>query len=339
MNFAFISINLVQFNPSWMYNSSDERIFHGDHMPSEDFQYVAITSDFCSGILSSRVQENYDLVYEGVQIIDREIRKAFSREGIRFTFFIRADNQVKANFDRINALFYRYRPFWLKVQQEGDEIGWHPHLYRLRGNLWMPQTDGPGVERQLKNCFVELPMDEFYIASARIGEGMMTNYAINTLDKIGIKADSTALPGRMRNDEERRFNWLKAPVHPYHPSRFDYASPGMPGGNLTLLEVPFTMVTTMAPYDKEPLKRYLDLSIDPTILGPGLKEALRSTPFTVAVIHPSFLLGETSDHELLSPGSDAVKQNIANLLAAINMIRRKPKFIRIRDIYDMFEQK
>jgi len=308
-------------------------------MPSLDFQYIAITSDFCSGVLGSRAQENYDIVYEGVQIIDGEIRKAFSRDGIRFTFFIRADNQVKYTFDRFNALFYRYRPFWLKVQQGGDEIGWHPHLYRLRGNLWTPQIDGPGVEWQLKNCFVELPMDEFSISSARIGEGMMTNYAINTLDRIGIKTDSTALPGRIRNDAERRFNWLKAPINPYHPSRFDYASPGMPGGNLTLLEVPFTMVTTMAPYDKEPLKRYLDLSIDPHLLAPGLKEALRSSLFTVAVIHPSFLLGETGDHELLSPGPDTVKQNIANILAAIGMINRKPKFVRIRDIYNMHEEK
>ena len=306
-------------------------------MPSEDTQYVAITSDFCSGILGSREHDDYGLVYSGTCLIDEEIRRTFSKSGIRFTFFVRADNQIKYSHDRVNALFYRYRPFWLRLQQEGDEIGWHPHLYRLRGNVWMPQTDGPGVERQLKNCYVELPMDEFNITSARIGEGFMTNYAINTLDKVGLKVDSTALPGRMRNDEERRFNWAKAPIDPYHPSRFDYASYGMPGGNLTLLEVPFTMVTTKTTYDTEPLKRYLDLSIDPTILGPGLKEALRASPFTVAVIHPSFLMGATADHQLLSPGPDTVKQNIANLIAAIGMIGRKPKFVRVRDIYSIFE--
>jgi hypothetical protein len=302
-----------------------------------DRQYIAITADFCSGILGSRGDHDYGPVYEGAIIIDKEVRRTFSKEGIKFTFFIRADNQIKYQFDRVSYLFDRYRSFWLDAQQKGDEIGWHPHLYKLRGNLWFPQVDGSGIERQLKNCYAELPMDAFFITSARLGEGMMTNHAVNVLDRIGIKTDSTALPGRARDDSERRFNWLKAPVTPYHPSRFDYASPGLPGGSLRLLEVPFTMVTTMAPYDTEPTKRYLDLSFDPSFLAPGMKEALKSSPYTVAVIHPSFVVGDAGEHDLISPGVDTVKQNIANIHAAANMIGRKPTFVRIKDIYSMIE--
>ena len=300
-------------------------------------QYIAITVDFCNGVLGSRSQQSYDQVFDGTALIDGEVRKTFSKKGIKFTFFVRADYQVKYQFDHISSLFDKYRPFWMEVQQKGDEIGWHPHLYRLRGNIWTPQTDGPGVERQLKTCFVELPMDVFFISSARLGEGMMTNYSINTLDKIGLKADSTALPGRMRKDADRHFDWAKAPVTPYHPSRFDYSSPGLPGGNLDLLEIPFTMVTTMTSYDKEPLKRYLDLTFDPAVLGPGLKEAIKTSPYTVAVIHPSFILGDAGDHKLISAGVDTVKQNIANILAATDMVGRKPTFVRIRDIYDSIE--
>ncbi len=297
-------------------------------------QYIAITSDFCTGILGSREEREFTKVFEGTKRLEEGIRKSFAGEGINFTFFIRADNQVKYWYDRVSFLFDHYRSFWMEIQHKGDELAWHPHLYKLRGNTWIPQTDGPGVERQLKNSFIELPMDVFFIASARIGEGMMTNYAINTLDRMGIKADSTALPGRMRKDMERSFDWRKAPLAPYHPSRFDYSSPGLPGGSLELLEVPFTMVTTMAPYDKEPMKRYLDLSFDPSVLGPGLKEAIKSSPYTVAVVHPTFTLDDATDHELISPGIDTVKQNIANIVAATNMLGRKPKFVRIRDVYD-----
>ena len=297
-------------------------------------QYIAITVDFCDGVLGPRSGDNYQLVVEGVKTIDKDIRDAFSDYEICFSFFIRADNQIKYRFDRVSYLFDKYRGFWLDVQGRGDEIGWHPHLYRLRGSVWLPQTDGPGVERQLKNCFVELPMDSFDIASARIGEGMMTNYAVNTLDRMGIKVDSTALPGRKRNDEERRFNWVKAPSNPYHPSRFDYASPGLPGGSLNLLEIPFTMVRTKAPYDAEPLERYIDLNFNPEILAPGLEAAISNHPFTVAVIHPSFIQGMGEDHELLSPGVDTVKRNIAGLVEAAVNLGRKPRFVRLRDIYN-----
>lgn len=305
-------------------------------MPSsrDKEQYIAITVDFCSGVLGSRSDSDYKTVFDGTLIIDSTIRKTFTREGIKFTFFVRADNQIKYHFDRVSYLFDYYRSFWLEVKHKGDEIGWHPHLYKLRGNTWTPQTDGPGVEGQLKNCFVELPMDVFFISCARLGEGMMSNYAVNTLDRMGLKVDSTALPGRIRNDAERRFDWRKAPLTPYHPSRFDYSSPGLPGGSLNLLEVPFTMATTMASYDTEPIKRYLDLSFDPSILGPGLKEAIKSSPYTIAVIHPAFILGAAGDHDLITPGEDTVKQNIANIMAAAKMVRRTPKFVRVRDIYD-----
>jgi hypothetical protein len=298
-------------------------------------QYIAVTVDFCDGIVtSSRADSDYAPVYEGCKAITGPIRDAFKKEKIKFTFFVRADHQIKFLFDRVSALFDRYRPLWLEVKQKGDEIGWHPHLYKLRGSVWMPQTDGPGVERQLKSCYVELPMDVFNITCARIGEGMMTNYSINTLDKLGIKADCTALPGRTRNDKDRKFNWSKAPAVPYHPSRFNYSSVGLPGGNLSLLEIPFTMVETQASYDEEPLKRYLDLTFSPEFIGPGLKDALKRSPFTVAVIHPSFILGGGGDSEIISPGIETVKQNIANIVAAARSIGRDPEFVCIRDILE-----
>ncbi len=301
-------------------------------------QYIAITVDFCDGIITSRSESNYLHVYEGCKVISGPIREAFKAEKIPFTFFVRADNQVKFMFDRVSYLFDRYRPFWLEAKQRGDEIGWHPHLYRLRGSVWMPQTDGPGVERQLKSCYVELPMDVFNITSARIGEGMMTNYSINTLDKLGIKADCTALPGRVRNDADRKFNWSKAPAVPYHPSRFDYSSVGLPGGNLNLLEIPFTMVETKASYDTEPIRRYLDLTFSPSFLGPGLRDAIRRSPFTVAVIHPSFIQGAAGDNEFISPGPETVKQNIVNLIAAAQVIRREVEFVTIRQIRELASQ-
>ena len=302
-------------------------------------QYIAITVDFCDGILTSRSSKNYDLVFEGCKLLHDEVRRAFKNEDICFTYFIRADNQIKYQFNRTSYLFDYYRDFWMEANQFGDEIGWHPHLYRLRGSVWLPQTDGAGVERQINSCYVELPMDVFFITSARVGEGRMTNYAINSLDKIGIKADSTALPGRVRNDNERSFNWSKTPTHPYNPSRFNYGALGLPGGRLNLLEIPFTMVETLAPYDLAPLKRYLDLTFEPSILGPGLKNAVKDSPFTVAVIHPSFILGGGAGNELISAGIDTVKQNIANVMAAVQVIGREPKFVRIRDIHEIYTGK
>ncbi len=302
-------------------------------------QYIAVTVDFCDGILATRSGKNYERVFQGCQLLDEQIRKEFKNEEICFTFFIRADDQVKYQFDRSNYLFDFYRDFWMKASQVGDEIGWHPHLYRLRGSLWTPQIDAPGIERQIKGCYVELPMDTFFITSSRIGEGRMTNYAMNTLDKVGLKTDSTAMPGRVRNDSDRSFDWSKTPVHPYNPSRFGYGSLGMPGGSLNLLEIPFTMVETLTSYDKAPLRRYLDLTFNPDVLKPGLKNAIKQSRFIVAVIHPSFIVGGGDGNELILPGIDTVKRNIANILAEAADAGREPKFVRVRDIYEIFSSR
>ena len=39
---------------------------------------------------------------------------------------------------------------------------------------------------------------------------------------LGLKADSSCIPGRQRKDREKFFDWSKAKNCPYFPSDYDY---------------------------------------------------------------------------------------------------------------------
>ena len=56
----------------------------------------------------------------------------------------------------------------------------------------------------------------------RIGECVMNNKLMNAISRSRIKIDSSALPGRKRNDQQKFFDWETTTNDFYYVSKTDY---------------------------------------------------------------------------------------------------------------------
>src|SRR5262249_29889442 len=149
----------------------------------------------------------------------------------------------------------------------GNELGWHPHLYEKRvdpsgDERYFPIRDEAAACEQIVSTFRAIGRAGLAFESVRIGEAWHASRAMCTLDTLGLRVDSTAIPGRSRNDDVLSFDWRPTPAQPYHPSRKDHRVPAAPGSeeSLAILEIPMTTVPIRADYDREPLARYLNLA-------------------------------------------------------------------------------
>jgi hypothetical protein len=143
------------------------------------------------------------------------------------------------------------------------------------------------------------------------------------IDELGYLVDSTAMPGRVRHDAERQFDWQGTPNAPYHPSRADHRLPGTPC--FGVLEVPMTTMRFRADFDPAPMLRYASLTYRPDIFAAGLRAHLAERPATdgghlVFIIHPAELDGRMADatrRQLYAFDVDAVRRNLRAVVEAV----------------------
>jgi len=160
-------------------------------------------------------------------------------------------------------------------------------------------------------------------SSIRIGESFHCTDLMRLIDDLGYRIDSTALPGRVRRDAQRSFDWLVTPNKPYHPSRSDYRRPGQPC--LKVLEIPMTTMHFKADYDAQPMLRYASLTYRPDIFATGLSHYLRENQRgdnqpIVFIVHPA----ELDDRMANEPGTalysftmDALRRNLQTVITVI----------------------
>lgn len=251
-------------------------------------------------------------IEEGIPIIDRMLSNIRDSSGGRAhaTWFVRCDDQIMSDTGDRAYLLRKYRDCWRHHQDLGDEIGFHPHLYTQSDGKWTQATDDAAVEEQLRASFKAMEDVGFSAKVSRIGECYSSNTVMQTLDSLHLVCDSTALPGRMRQDAMRHFDWSITSNAPYRPSASDYRVSG--SDSLRLLEVPMTAVRTLASYDKAPVMRYVDLSFYSHVLEKGLSQTIASLRALVTVNHPSTILPDMIDkpHGLLSFSSDEFESNL-----------------------------
>jgi hypothetical protein len=232
------------------------------------------------------------------------------------TWFIRADDQIKYYFGEYNYLINSKRSLWQSLINLGHEIGWHPHLYELNDNMWIQSTNEDNLRNQLVNSYTSFNKNSLNkVTSSRIGEAYFSNTISKTLENLRIKYDSTALPGRNRVDRQRSFDWLKTKNIPYKPSKTDYSISNCE--NFNFLEIPFTMVSSLADYDISPLKRYLDLSFKHSCIKSGISEIVTDGNYLNIIIHPSTIIPEINkgkNHGILSFDIKEVEKNLKYIL-------------------------
>lgn len=250
----------------------------------------------------------------------------------RATWFVRVDDQIAAVHGDAAYLLRAHAAVFERCRARGDVLAWHPHLYCRQGDGWIQETDEDRLESQLRRCH------EAFVAScgrppaSRIGEAYCSPRIMATLDDLGVPRDATAMPGRVRIDDERTVDWGPTPAEPYRPSIADHRVAGEPARQL--VEIPMTMVAVRADYDAEPYLRYIDLSFHPRALGPGLESSIPTMPHLVTMTHPSGVLDDlvSGGHGLVALTISAVAANVATIVEACRRAGRPHRFVTIDEL-------
>lgn len=276
-------------------------------------------------------------IEEGIPLLVKTLRGYRDSFGnsLKFTWFVRADNQLRDVCGHAAYLLKKYEHIWKKLIESGDEIGWHPHLYEKSGERWVQETRPVCLIDSLQQSYQAVSEEGFSPVSSRIGEGFNSNEVMNELAELGINVDSTAMLGRVRMDSERSIDWQGTPPYPYFPSKTDYRIAGEGRNRVGILEVPMSMIETKVEYDKYPLRRYVDLSFYNSAIKKGLQTYIKSSNYLVSVTHPSTVLALTTrKHPLVSFDIGQVKRNFEAVLSECNNLGKKVRFVTISEFLD-----
>jgi hypothetical protein len=249
------------------------------------------------------------------------VHEFFTGIGIRYTFFVRCDNQIRDLYGSPLALYYEHQRLWDELRAARNEFAWHPHLYERRGEAYFPLRSPAASVRILQETWRDLSRLPFPVVSVRLGEVWHCNEAMRALDSLGLHVDSTALPGRARNDGLRCFDWTPTPNRPYHPSSLDYRVPDRENA-LGILEVPITTSPIRTEYDlKGPVPRYLNPVFHPELFRAGLDGYLSELQPNrdydlVLIFHPDELTPRTPNG-LYSYDWKHFTRNVEFLVASI----------------------
>jgi hypothetical protein len=252
------------------------------------------------------------------------LRDALSRLSDRIaapvpaTWFLRADAGIAEQFGHAAAVFERFADCGAAAR--GDELGWMPML--------PTRPDGSRAIDELATTHALLGAVADPVRSTRMGNLSHDDATIAALDALGIAVDSSAVPGRTRNDGGWRVDWMGTPEDPYHPSMADYRRPGAPA--YRLLEVPMQPLSMQMPYDPAPRLRYVDPCFHPRLLWPALSAKLPTLRHLVCLLHPDEMVGGQRDgHPMVAYTPQAFDQTMGRIVDELAAAGRGVSFHRI----------
>jgi len=302
---------------------------------------LMVTVDVCDGSFDPgerrlRFKQLMELLPEIRERLGGVLRDR--RGNLPVTWYVRADMQVKEVTGNTMGLVHGWKDFWDDVRDDGGEVGWHPHLCKRHGSKWKPIRDPLGLKTKAEKIWHELAGEEWTPKTCRMGESVGSNELMRFLDSIGMMADASGLPGRSRDDGLRWFDWKGTPSQPYFPASGDYRRPSRAKGagdraegeeTLGILEVPFTMAGTRAPYDEtgvRGIRRYIDLSFDPARLEKSVGRIMPKIDYMVVVIHPLQAAGmEVPEGGLVVGGFDVMEKNLELIMRLADESKRVTK--------------
>ncbi len=264
------------------------------------------------------------------------IRDIYSNHGACLTWFVRADNQLHEVYGTAAHLLLRHADLWREVEAQGDELAWHPHLYRWSRSQarYVNERDPATCVERLTAIDEELRQEGFVFSSVRIGEAFHCNETMAAVERLGMRVDSTAIPGRKRDDHSRVFDWSVTPNAPYFPARCDYRIPGTP--TLEILEVPMTTVPLQAPYDSAPLPRYVNPAYRhmafKTMVDRYLTADVNVDTVLVTILHPDEVVPRAEEHPLYGFSLDDLRRNLAYLFESLERRGIEYRILRMKDL-------
>ena len=274
------------------------------------------------------------------------LKDLFETFNLHLTWFIRADNQLQDVYGTAAYILLEHERLLSELERSGDEVAWHPHL-----NEWCVESGRYVVDRDELRCVqkliktrAELEAKGFRHSSVRIGEAFHGNAMMKTLNELGLAVDSTAIPGRTRNDESRAFDWGPTPNRPYYPSSRDYRVPDA-SDHLNILEAPMTTMPIKASYDPDFLIRYINPAFHHANFKAGLDRsfatlfpATQRETFLTLILHTDEVSFTGRAHPLYSFSLEAVRDNIAYLLEKIATKGIEYRSLRLKDVPDRWTE-
>lgn len=271
----------------------------------------------------NRSAAKFDSFGAGFQrIIDVLDRKAFS-------VFVRSDYQISKVYGDYGHLIKSNLSLIESIKKHNGEINWHIHLYTEKGDEWVPVSEDELVESFSRDLLNVKKIPEINWRIIRIGECVMTNSLMSAINQAGIMVDSTALPGRVRNDAEKKLDWEITKNTPYHPSFGDYRITGE--SSMEVLEVPMVTIPMKASYDKEPISRYVNLSFKTEVLFQNMEEYVRNNDSLLSITHPFEVLS-SGQHGLIAYDMEVFKKNIQELVTVVRKCGKEPVFKHVSEI-------
>lgn len=269
-------------------------------------------------------------IYKKFQEIEKKIKQK-----IPITWFIRADNQIQHEYGNYDFLFKKYSFFWEKVIKQNHEIQWHAHIYELVNKQWIFPRNDEYFFMQIKEIYNYLKKNTFSPQCIRMGEAYMNNNIMNFIRNLGILADSSAIPGRLRRDHEKIFDWSNSQNFPYHPSISNYQDQTHVSGKF--LEIPMNTIKIKTSYDKEPILRYVNLSFIPELMYQGLNDFIVNKETLVSITHPFELFKNFKINKgLISYNIDTLEKNILSLVEICKKNNKKINFLKISEIINKY---
>jgi hypothetical protein len=283
--------------------------------------------------------ERTALTWKSIERIP-QIGELFASFNLCLTWFVRADNQLKEVYGSAAYLLQQHQALWSQLEAAGDELGWHPHLYEwcADSRKFVADKDEQRCARKLIETRTELLAHDFVHSSVRIGEGFHSNAMMRALSDLGLQVDSTAIPGRVRDDASRSFDWGPTPNRPYYPSAADYRVPDA-GDSLKILEIPMTTMPVKASYDRDSLTRYINPAFHHANFKAGLDRSFdslfptgQSECFITLILHSDEVSAEGRAHPLYSFSLETVRQNITYLLESLEARDLEYRSLRLKDV-------
>jgi hypothetical protein len=162
------------------------------------------------------------------------------------TWLIRSDESVRFCTGSYASGFISRQTLWRSLMDRGHELGWHMHHFsfdRRHGSFAFDPD--PSWLSDAHDSLAE----HFQVRATRVGWDYGSTALFNSLDKLGIQIDFSALPGNIgwhRAGLDRVIvDWRRCLPFPYHPDRHDYQQEGP--NALRLLEVPITQFSNSLP--------------------------------------------------------------------------------------------
>jgi len=152
----------------------------------------------------------------------------------RITWCVRSDLQMQEIYGDCAWAYSEFSDLWEHLARCGDEIAWHPHLWRWHEQeaCWYQEIeDEDWIRRCLREGHRALS-DRMGHAptTSRMGWEFHNNVTMQQLNDLGIRVDFSAIPGRYTAGRPDKWgsmlnchvDWRDAPQKPYRPSVCDY---------------------------------------------------------------------------------------------------------------------